>query len=314
MIDVRLLETFVHVCRTGSFVGAARALSFTPSAVSQQMAQLELRTGSTLFDRVGRGVRPTHAGAVFLVHAQAVLDRLEDAQAELDSIAGLRGGRVRLGCFPSATSAFAAAASHEFSCRHPEVVVSYSDGEPYEIVQRIRARELDLALVFAMDSWPIGTDYNGVRVTEDEGVDYVDLFDDPFMLVLPRDHRFVAHDTVPVAELADERFAGGLPWIPEFRRICGLAGFEPHFETSYRSATFDSFQAFVGAGQGLTLIPELALPQLRTDVVVRPLDMRPVRHVKVALPAGAHHGQATLAMLELFQLRGREALAAGKAG
>lgn len=307
MVEIRLLLTFVEACRSGSFAGAAKALSFTPSAVSQQIALLERKTGSTLFERSGRGVRLTDAGTAFLAHARVVLARLEEAQVELDSIAELRGGRVRFGCFPTATSAFGAAASLEFSSWHPQVDVSFADGEPYAIVGRIQARELDLALVFDVEGWPIGVDYDGVRVSPDGGVEYVELFDDPFLLVLPRDHKLVAYETVEIAQLVEERFAGGLPWIPEFCRLCALAGFEPRFETSYNSISFDSFQAFVGAGHGLTLIPQLALTGVRADVVVRPLDQPPVRRVKVALPAGAHHSPATIAMLELVQLRAKRA-------
>ncbi len=301
VIETRLLHTFVEVVRTGSFAGAAKALSFTPSAVSQQIALLERATGATLFERSGRGVGLTEGGAALLVHARAVHARLEDAQAELGAIAELRGGRVRFGCFPSATHIFGAAAMLEFSELYPDVEVSFVDGEPYEIVARIQARELELALVFDVDEWSIGLDYDGIRVCDDGGVEYVELFDDPFLLVLPREHDLAACETVAISQLAGERFVGGLPWIPDFRRRCNLAGFEPQFDTSFRTTSLGSFQAFVAAGHGLTLIPELALTAVRQDIVVRPLQHAPSRHVKLGLPAGAYRSPATTAMIDCVE-------------
>jgi DNA-binding transcriptional LysR family regulator len=82
VIDVRKLPTFIAVSRLGSFSAAAEALSFTPSAVSQQMSALEREVGARLFERRARGVRLTTAGAGLLGHADAVLARLAKAEAQ----------------------------------------------------------------------------------------------------------------------------------------------------------------------------------------------------------------------------------------
>src|SRR3954468_5016734 len=105
MLDVKQLRVLKAVSEHGSFSAAAEALSYTQPAISQQIAALERASGTTLVDRTSRGVRLTDAGRALVDHAQVVLARLAAAEAELDAIAGVRGGRVRLASFPTAGAA-----------------------------------------------------------------------------------------------------------------------------------------------------------------------------------------------------------------
>src|ERR687893_895305 len=100
MLDVKQLRVLRAVAEHGSFSAAAEALSYTQPAISQQVAALEKQTGTTLVDRTSRGVRLTDAGLTLVDHAEAVLARLAAAEAELEAMAGIRGGRVRLASFP----------------------------------------------------------------------------------------------------------------------------------------------------------------------------------------------------------------------
>src|SRR4051812_38482151 len=96
MLDVRRMRVLREVAQCGSFSAAADALAYTQSAVSQQIAALEREAGTRLVERNARGVRLTDAGRALVAHADAILARLADAEAELEAIAGLRGGRLRL--------------------------------------------------------------------------------------------------------------------------------------------------------------------------------------------------------------------------
>src|SRR5205814_806423 len=117
MLDVRRMRVLREVAQRGSFSAAAEALSFTQSAVSQQIAALERETGAVLVDRSARGVRLTDAGRALVCHTDAILARLSDAEAELDAIAGLRGGRLRLVAFPSAAASIMPPAIARFGPR-----------------------------------------------------------------------------------------------------------------------------------------------------------------------------------------------------
>src|ERR671914_2016468 len=119
MLDVKQLRVLKAVGEHGSFSAAAEALSYTQPAISQQVAALEKQTGTTLVDRTSRGVRLTDAGLTLVDHAEAVLARLAAAEAELEAMAGIRGGRVRLASFPTAGGPLLPPAGGVFSPRHP---------------------------------------------------------------------------------------------------------------------------------------------------------------------------------------------------
>src|ERR671932_1359747 len=117
MLDVRRMRVLREVARQGSFSAAADALAYTQSAVSQQIAALEREAGVRLVERNARGVRLTDAGRALVEHADAILARLADAEAELEAIAGLRGGRLRLASVPTPGSALVPPALSTFRPR-----------------------------------------------------------------------------------------------------------------------------------------------------------------------------------------------------
>ncbi len=300
MLDVRRLETLLEVARTGSFAAAAESLSFTPSAVSQQMCALERATEVVLFSRAARGVTLTEAGQSLRIHAEAVTRRLAEAEAELEAIRGVSDARLRFGSFSSATGAFAAEAYRIFREHNPEGEVCFSDGEPYENLALLSENKLDLAVVFELDDWPYTMDYRGINVCREPQFERVPLFDDPYMLVLPADHPLAVEETVALAQLTGERVLVSTPWERSLRRICAEADVEPEFDHSCQGTGFEALQALVSIGHGLTFMPRLSLGWLREALVARPVERAPVRHVKTAARAAANHSSASQAMLEIL--------------
>src|SRR5919198_3389195 len=121
MLDVRRLRVLREVAAQGSFSAAAEALSYTQSAVSQQIAALEREAGTTLVERGARGIRLTDAGRALVEHADGILARLAAAESELEAIAGLRGGRLRLASFAPAGATLIPLAVATFRERHPDI-------------------------------------------------------------------------------------------------------------------------------------------------------------------------------------------------
>src|ERR1700722_8086520 len=101
MLNVSRLHILREVAYHGSFSEAADSLSYTQSAVSQQIATLEAETGLALLERHPRGVSLTAAGQALVGHAEGILAQLEAAEEAMAAIAGLRGGRLRMASFPS---------------------------------------------------------------------------------------------------------------------------------------------------------------------------------------------------------------------
>lgn len=290
LLDLKRLATLSEVARRGSFSAAAESLSFTPSAVSQQMSSLARDMGVALFERTPRGMRLTESAEALVAHTHAVFARLGEAQGELEAIAGGVGGRLRLGSFPTATIAFVAQSIDAFRRRQPGVSVQFADGEPCESVMRLKERELDLAVLFEFDHWTAGTDYDGHAVCADRDIDCVALFEDPLRVVLPRGHPLATAASLRLGDLAGQRIVGGpsecSPWGTDLRHLCALAHVDVEFESCYRTADPSALQAIVATGRGITLVPELALSTVHAGTVVRPLTDGPVRRVSIATLAG----------------------------
>src|SRR5947199_70403 len=143
MLDVRRMRVLKEGAAQGSFSAAAEALSFTQSAVSQQIAALERESGAKLVERRARGIRLTPAGQAVVSHADAILARLDDAEQELAAIAGLKGGRLRVASFQSAGATLVPRALAEFHRRHREVDLSASSAELTEARELLRSGEID---------------------------------------------------------------------------------------------------------------------------------------------------------------------------
>ncbi len=294
MLNVARLKVLDEVARRGSFSAAAEALDYTQSAVSQQIAALEQEVGMTLLQRHPRGVSLTAAGQTLVGHAEGILARLESAEAALGAIAGLRGGRLRMASFPSAGATLMPLAIATFRARHPDVELTLAEGEPEQIAPRLRAGEIDLALLFEF----------GASSPTDE-LTRVALLKDPLYLALPREHALAEKRKLRLEDLRDEAWiqtSSASPCAREVVRACHAAGFEPN--VAFESDDYQTVQGLVAAGVGVALIPELALfdrPPTREDIVIRALSPNPpVRQVIAAAPAGARLLPAAPAMLQIL--------------
>jgi DNA-binding transcriptional LysR family regulator len=308
MLNVARLRVLTEVARRGSFSGAADALSYTQSAVSQQVATLEAETGMTLLERHARGVRVTPAGQVLVEHAKGIFVRLEAAESELSAIAGLRAGRLRMASFPTAGATLMPLAIATFRSSYPEIELTLAEGEPEEIAPRLGAGEFDLALLFEFDEPEAGL----------ERLMRVELLEDPLYLALPREHALAGKSGLRLEDLRGEAWvqtSRASPCARHVVRSCHAAGFEPN--VSFESDDYQTVQGLVAAGVGVALIPELALSVVREDIAIRTLAPRPpVRQVIAAAPTDARLSPATPAMLGILEESAKryEALGAGAGG
>jgi DNA-binding transcriptional LysR family regulator len=293
MLNVVRLRLLKEVAYRGSLSSAAEALSYTQSAVSQQIAALELETGMALLERHPRGVSLTAAGQTLVGHAEGILARLEAADAALSAIAGLRGGRLRMASFPTAGATLMPLAIATFRSSHPDVELTLAEAEPEEIVPRLRAGELDLALLF---------EFAGESLLASD-MTRAELLEDPLYLALPRDHPLAGRQRIRLEDLHADSWvqtSASSPCAVHVVRSCHAAGFEP--SVSFESDDYQTVQGLVAAGVGVALIPELALSVVRDDIVIRSLSPSPpVRQVIAAAPAGARLVPAAPAMLGVLE-------------
>jgi DNA-binding transcriptional LysR family regulator len=294
MLDVRRLHVLREVARNPSLSAAAQALAYTPSAVSQQIAALEREVGVGLVERGARGASLTDAGWVLLRHADEIFGRIAAAEEELKAIVGLETGRLRLGAFSTAGAVLVTYAVKAFRDRHPGVEVTLAELDPDEAVAKLRAREIDLALVY---EFPI------VAGPSLDGLEYVHLLDDPLYVALPEGHRLARRKRLRLAELADEAWIQGVyrgSTVGVLPEACRANGFEARIV--FRSDDHMAVQGFVAAGLGIALVPQLTLTTARPDITIRPLEGDLLkRSVGAAMPAGAYRPPPVAAMVETLQ-------------
>jgi DNA-binding transcriptional LysR family regulator len=293
MLDVRRLRVLREVARHGSFTAAAKALAYTPSAVSQQVAALEREVNATLLERGPRGVTLTEPGRLLVHESEEIFSRLASAESALQSLAEVGTGLLRLGWFATAGANLVPRAIAAYRKRYPGIRLDLFQGDPDECLPRLRSRQIELALIYDFEPAPPAP----------PNVDQIRLIDDPLHIGLPHNHPLARQPRVRLADLANAQWIQGVragATLDVLPRACRLAGFEPNIvlRTDDRMAV----EGLVAAGVGVALIPQLTLPTVRPDVAVRPVDS-PVlfRRVSAALSQGGYRAPAATAMVEVLE-------------
>jgi len=274
VLDVRRILLLLEVAKQGSVTGAARALSYTPSAVSQQIARLEAEAGQALLERHPRGVALTAAGEVVVARGQSIARQLDAAQQELADLAELRAGRLRIGTFPTAGASLLPLAVTTFRGQHPDVALTVRSARFAALREMLDGREIEVSLLWDYAWEPV----------RDDTLDVVHLLDDPPVLLVAADHRLARRRKVDLAELAAEAWitrAEAHPVASALLRSCREAGFEP--EIAFEANDYQEAQAMVAAGIGVAMAPRLTVVNMRSDVRVIPLNRpAPTRRILVA--------------------------------
>jgi DNA-binding transcriptional LysR family regulator len=288
-LDVRRLRVLRELAERGTVAATAEALSFTPSAVSQQLSALEREAGVALLTREGRRLALTDAGRTLVAHADTVLAQLERAEAELEAAADEVTGTLRIAAF----SSFARSVLPRVTAtmlRHERLDVHVRDAEPHDSIPLLRLGELDVVIAQRFPYVPreLGPAFH-----------VVELFDDPLHLATGPGH----HD-------ARTDFAGlaGVPWVAGHPgtschevvlHACHAAGHEPRIVSF--SNDFAVVAALVAEGVGVALIPEIAHDQAPPGVRLRPLDPPLSRRVLAVVRSGSEHRPAVKALLDELQ-------------
>ena len=267
MLDVRRLRVLHAVSAYGSVTAAAAALGYSAPAVSQQLAALEREVGMRLTERAGRGVELTPAAHILVGHTDALLARLDAAEADLAALRDQIAGRVALAAFPSAAASLVPAAWAALADSAPQVRLDLTEMEPEESLPAVLRNETDVAVAHEYDLLPRPLDPLFERR---------DLLDDPVVLAIPSDSALslARLDPVPLATLASQPFLAprqGTSCAEMIQRACARAGFVPRVVA--RASDFQVLLSLVAAGAGVTLVPGLAARWLPPRVrLVPPAD------------------------------------------
>jgi DNA-binding transcriptional LysR family regulator len=295
MLDVRRLQMLKAVVDAGSITGAAASLGYTPSAVSQSLAVFEREAKTPLFERVGRGIRPTQASLLLAEHAQIVIAQLQNAEAALDALRSGQSGCLRLSAFATAGAALVPRALALFKARYPAVDLDLRMTETDDALTALRSGHIDLAVVGV---------HRDVGVEESDLV-YTHLLEDPYRLVLPRAHPAAGKRAVALADLREEAWVSTASArcnsLETLTTACALVGFTPRF--AVEADEFATTVGFVAAGLGVAMAPMLALSSVPEGVRVRPIRGQEPRRYVYSVTRPVSQGNAVVdAMQEALRL------------
>lgn len=290
MLDVRRLQLLCDLSRLGTIAAVARAHTYTPSAVSQQLSALEREAGVPLLERTGRRVTLTSAGRLLVQHAEKVLTALEQTTAALAAAATGLSGPLRIGAFPTAVRTLLPVALVELGHLHPGLELMVTELDPVEVPAALRERRLDVGLLH---------DYDVVPARPNPGLDTVALLDETVFLAVPGTAP-VDRETDPLAAVRDAAWIVASPGTlchTATPQICRTAGFTPR--ARHHADDFATVLALVAAGQGVSLVPQLAAARPPAGVRLIPLPTH--RRTRVAYRRGAAGHPAVAAFVSAIQ-------------
>jgi DNA-binding transcriptional LysR family regulator len=298
VLDVHRLRLLRELQRRGTLAEVARALSYSPSAISQQLSQLETETGVQLLERAGRGVRLTEQARILVRHTDVVLERLELAEAELAASLTEVSGTLRVASFQSVLLTLIPTALTRLADQHPNLRVEMTQRQPEQAFAGLLTHDFDVVL---------GEEYAGEPGVALPGVDEEDLLHDEIRLARPRDGRW----SDPDAGLAD---LAGAPWVLDpadsapgrwARALCRAAGFVP--DVRFDSPDYLLHVHLVETGHAVALLPDLLWTDRPTSLQLVRLPGRPTRR----LFTGVRRGAAGHPAVRAFRQSLRSALATG---
>ncbi|MFM0093874.1 LysR family transcriptional regulator [Paraburkholderia sediminicola] len=289
-MEVGRLRALLELARCGTMAAAAQALFLTPSAVSQQIAQLEDEAGVKLTERIGRRVRLTPAGHALVGYAERVMVVLDEARTELADLRSGIAGELRVAAFQSIASVVLPDTVKELRHAFPRLEIALEELEPIDGVAALRSWRTDIALI---------DDLSIVAGDNREKVEVVPLAEDVLYVAIATDHPLSKKPSLSVADLRHETWAIESTWSTFgalITDLCRRAGYEPRINARCRGA--EMIEAMVASGCSVSIIPGLRVLRSPAGVAWVKLTPEVRRKIYVAYRRGERNHPAIKVFVE----------------
>lgn len=267
-------ENFKH---RGTIAAVAQALSYSPSAVSHQLALLESEVKTALLQPVGRKVRLTPAADLLASHAEIILRQLEQAKGDLATALGEVEGTLKVACFQTAALFLIPAALRSIRENHPRLRIDVAEIEPEDSLPALIAYDFDMV---------IDEEYPGLPRARSSEIDQIELTRDPMLLAFPTPDS--QNNYGSIADLADATWvmepegSAARQWTTS---VCREAGFEP--DVQFESSDLLVHSRLVQEGHAHAFLPSLVLSQESAVIRTHQLENHMTRRIFTATRHGA---------------------------
>jgi LysR family hydrogen peroxide-inducible transcriptional activator len=278
-MELHQLRYFCAVAEAGSFSRAAEQTHVSQPSLSQQIMKLEDELGTRLFDRLGRSVRLTNLGKTFLPRALSVLRELEAAKGDVVEQKDSIGGSVTVGVIPTVAPYFLPAKLTSFSKKIPQARLTVVEEITPVLLDRLRAGTIDVAVL----ALPI-------RGHEFETFP---LLTEQLFAAVPQKHKLAKRRTLALKDLRAEPFLllrDGHCFRDTAVAACDRARLHP--QIIFESGQFSSLLSMVGAGMGVSIVPEMAIERDSRCRYIRISDPDATRTIGAAVLRGRSQSRA----------------------
>jgi LysR family hydrogen peroxide-inducible transcriptional activator len=252
-----------------SFSQAAAQCHISQPALSEQIQKLEARVSTTLLNRNHRRIVPTEAGLILVKRAKTILEQIEEAKYEVRSCDGTNAGKVSVGILPTIAPYFLAHILDDFIKQSPKIQVHIHENTTDHSLHLIETGKLDMGII----SLPV----------RDNGFHAEKLFSEEMLLAVHAHNPVARKRTVLTDDLRSEKFILMQEDHCLGKQVVGFCNrhdFQP--QIVLRCGQLATVQSLVGAGMGISLIPQMAITEKPTDVIYRQLEHpRPKRSIAI---------------------------------
>lgn len=287
-MELQQLRYVCAIADTGNFSRAAERCQVAQPSLSQQVLKLEEDLGAKLFDRLGRSVRLTEAGRAFLPHARSILEQSQAARASVTVNSVDVRGHVSIGVIPTIAPYLMPAYAASFAASFTEAKLRIVEDTTPALIEGLRNLSVDLAIL----ALPL-------RHKDIEGVP---LRTEPIYAVLPNSHPHADAESVSLKDLRREPFVmlrDGHCFRDLSLSVCSSARITPNI--AFESGQFSSVFAMVGAGIGISMVPEMALAESSQYRCVRLADDQARRTIVLAKLRGRTFNRVQQALVNLIK-------------
>jgi DNA-binding transcriptional LysR family regulator len=292
-MDVARLRTLRELAMRQTMAAVAEALRISPSAVSQQIAQLESEAGLPLIERRGRRVRLTLAGQRLVAHAERIIAALEDAKTELAKMKQAVAGELRVAAFSSIAAALIPQVMKALERRHGQLTIVLEEMEPVDSLAALRAWQADVALIDDL-TVPAGV--------PEPNIERMPILEDQLYVVLPNGHPLAKRGRIAIADLRGEHWAMDTAfntYSDVIIQACRTAGFDPI--VNGKCSGFEVVQPLIEQGCSIAILPGLRVRERAGRFCIRRLAPEIRRRIFVAFRRGERRHPALAAFLEQLE-------------
>lgn len=269
-METKKWESLLTAAELGSFTRAARRLGATQSGLTHMMNALEKETGFPLLLRDRSGVRLTAAGERLLPAIRELIESAERLEQQIAAQAGRRRGSIRVAAYSSICMHWLPTIVQQFRWAWPDVSVDIRMGSVQEVYRWLQEGTVDLSFASRQSQWRL---------------DWVPLWDDPLMAILPPDYPARGRSSFPVPEFGGKEFLmPSLGFDLDILRVFESQNIRPDIRSN--TAVEDAaILSMVEHGLGVSILSQLVLQGRQDNVQVLPLDPPAWRHIGVAIPS-----------------------------